>query len=113
MSAMDYADEKPRQSWRQWLKLRVPITGWLKNYDFAEDFTQDLIAGLSVGCLVVPQSMAHATIAGVNPVNGLYTAFVPCMVRVAAMVKCPTKRGLLCAPVRSARCTRCLPPLSI
>ena len=67
-------------TWFEWLKLRVPITDWGKNYDIKNNLAQDIIAGLSVGCLVVPQSMAHATIAGVDAVNGLYTGFVPCLV---------------------------------
>ena len=34
----------------------------------------DLIAGLSVALVLVPQSMAYAELAGLDPVHGLYTA---------------------------------------
>src|SRR6201995_3905281 len=34
----------------------------------------DLIAGLTVWAVLVPESLAYATIAGVNPVVGLYAA---------------------------------------
>ena len=37
----------------------------------------DLIAGLSVAALVVPQGMSYAKIAGLPSVYGLYGAFVP------------------------------------
>ncbi|HSV85111.1 MAG TPA: SulP family inorganic anion transporter [Levilinea sp.] len=37
----------------------------------------DLIAGLTVAMIVIPQAMAYAPIAGVNPIYGLYTAIIP------------------------------------
>ncbi|NJC27678.1 SulP family inorganic anion transporter [Neolewinella antarctica] len=37
----------------------------------------DLVAGLTVGVLLVPQAMAYALLAGVPPVYGLYAALVP------------------------------------
>jgi sulfate transporter 4 len=40
----------------------------------------DVLAGLSVAAMVVPQGMSYATIAGLPTVIGLYGAFVPCMV---------------------------------
>ena len=43
-------------------------------------FRSDLSAGLTVGMVVIPQSMAYAAIAGVNPVYGLYTAIIPTII---------------------------------
>lgn len=40
----------------------------------------DLIAGLIVGVLVIPQSLGYALIAGLPPVYGLYAAIVPVLV---------------------------------
>lgn len=40
----------------------------------------DLIAGLSVGAMVVPSGLSYAAIAGLPAVMGLYGAFVPCIV---------------------------------
>jgi SulP family sulfate permease len=40
----------------------------------------DLIAGLTVAMIVIPQAMAYAPIAGVNPIYGLYTAIIPAIV---------------------------------
>jgi len=40
----------------------------------------DLTAGLTVAMVAVPQSMAYAAIAGVNPVYGLYTAIIPAII---------------------------------
>jgi SulP family sulfate permease len=43
-------------------------------------FRSDLTAGLTVGMVVIPQSLAYAVIAGVNPVYGLFTAIIPTVV---------------------------------
>ena len=40
----------------------------------------DLVAGLTVALVAVPQAMSYAAIAGVNPVLGLYTAIVPTII---------------------------------
>jgi sulfate permease, SulP family len=40
----------------------------------------DLVAGLTVAMIVIPQAMAYAPIAGVNPIYGLYTAIIPAIV---------------------------------
>ena len=40
----------------------------------------DLIAGLTVAMIAVPQAMAYAAIAGVNPIYGLYTAILPAII---------------------------------
>src|SRR2546423_13645463 len=39
-------------------------------------FRHDLLAGLTVAAVAVPQAMAYALIAGVEPRYGLYTAIV-------------------------------------
>ena len=39
-------------------------------------FRRDLIAGLTVASVAVPQAMAYALIAGIDPIYGLYTAIV-------------------------------------
>jgi len=43
-------------------------------------FGMDLIAGLTAAAVVIPKSMAYATVAGLPIVVGLYTAFVPMVV---------------------------------
>ncbi len=47
---------------------------------FKGKFRSDLSAGLTVGMVVIPQSMAIAAIAGVNPLYGLYTAIIPTII---------------------------------
>ena len=40
----------------------------------------DLIAGISVALILVPQSMAYAQLAGLPPYHGLYASFLPVMI---------------------------------
>lgn len=51
----------------------MPPIRTLRSYRRA-DFPRDLVAGLTVSVVDIPQSMAFAVIAGVPPVYGLYTA---------------------------------------
>ncbi len=50
----------------------LPIAGWLPTYDRAW-FPLDLVAGLTLWGLLVPEAMAYAGIAGLPPQAGLYT----------------------------------------
>ncbi|MFZ5424608.1 MAG: SulP family inorganic anion transporter [Patescibacteria group bacterium] len=48
----------------------------------------DLIAGITVALLLVPQSLAHATLAGLPPQYGLYAALLPPVI-AALFGSCP------------------------
>ena len=50
----------------------LPILGWLPKYERAW-LTVDILAGLTLWGLVVPEGMAYAGIAGLPPQAGLYT----------------------------------------
>ncbi|MFN8470188.1 MAG: SulP family inorganic anion transporter, partial [Caldilineaceae bacterium] len=54
------------------LKAYVPILSWLPSYQRAW-LAADVIAGLTLWGLVVPEAMAYAGIAGLPPQAGLYT----------------------------------------
>ena len=45
-----------------------------------ETLRADLVAGISVALVLIPQSMAYAQLAGLPPYYGLYAAFLPVMV---------------------------------
>ncbi|MDN5620571.1 MAG: STAS domain-containing protein [Psychrobacter sp.] len=55
------------------------IPTWLRHYPLAA-LPTDLVAGLVVGILVIPQSLGYAVLAGLPPVYGLYSAIVPVLV---------------------------------
>lgn len=54
----------------------LPIIDWLGKYQ-KKWLKGDLMAGLTMGVMLIPQGMAYAMIAGLPPVYGLYTALVP------------------------------------
>ncbi|MGK7369944.1 MAG: SulP family inorganic anion transporter, partial [Candidatus Halalkalibacterium sp. M3_1C_030] len=45
------------------VKRHIPISDWLPEYHLP-DLKKDIRAGLTVGVLLIPQSMAYAIIAG-------------------------------------------------
>src|SRR6478752_4975324 len=63
------ATAPPRLAWWR----RVPLLTSLRGYDRSW-LSGDLVAGLTVWAVLVPESLAYATIAGVSPVVGLYAA---------------------------------------
>jgi len=58
------------------LEQYIPISDWLPEYHLP-NIKKDLRAGLTVGVLLIPQSMAYAIIAGLPAIYGLYASIVP------------------------------------
>jgi len=58
------------------VKQYFPFLSWLTNYN-KQQFSGDLLAGLTVGVMLIPQGMAYAVIAGLPPIYGLYASTVP------------------------------------
>ncbi|CAF0955390.1 unnamed protein product [Brachionus calyciflorus] len=54
---------------------RFPFFDWIRKYDIKQNFVKDLIAGLTIGIVHIPQGMAYALMAGVPAINGLYVSF--------------------------------------
>ena len=57
----------------------LPVLQWLPGYK-PDWLRSDLVAGLTTAAVVIPQSMAYATIAGLPVEVGLYAALVPMVV---------------------------------
>ncbi|KAA8522507.1 hypothetical protein F0562_013132 [Nyssa sinensis] len=53
-----------------------PIISWGRNYK-ASKFKNDLLAGLTLASLSIPQSIGYANLAKLDPQYGLYTSVVP------------------------------------
>ena len=61
------------------LKRIFPFLSWIPSYK-KEYIGGDLTAGITLGIMLIPQSMAYAMIAGLPPVYGLYAALMPQLV---------------------------------
>ena len=57
-------------------RLGLPVFDWLPGYDRG-NLKGDLAAGLTVGAMLIPQSMGYAQLAGLPPQVGLYSAVLP------------------------------------
>ncbi|XP_008777963.4 sulfate transporter 4.1, chloroplastic-like [Phoenix dactylifera] len=59
------------------LELLLPCIRWIRNYRWREYLQMDLVAGVTVGVMLIPQAMSYAKLAGLHPIYGLYSGFVP------------------------------------
>jgi len=57
----------------------LPFLAWFEGFTF-DGFRRDIIGGLTVALVLVPQSMAYAQLAGLPPHYGLYASFIPPMI---------------------------------
>ncbi|EGC39550.1 hypothetical protein DICPUDRAFT_74876 [Dictyostelium purpureum] len=53
----------------------IPIVDWIPKYQL-KYIKDDVISSLTVGFMIVPQAMAYAILAGLQPIYGLYAAFI-------------------------------------
>lgn len=96
MSLVDHSEEELREKyefvpgrskkWTERIKTKVhcepssckrviPIVSWLPNYPFRKYIVGDVISGLTTAIVRIPQGLAYGLLAGLLPINGLYTGF--------------------------------------
>lgn len=78
-------DEKPvRSSGRTTFKDKLinvlPIVDWLPEYRAREELPQDISCGITLGCVLISQSLAHAKLCGVSVIHGPYSCIFPPLV---------------------------------
>lgn len=60
---------------KNYLVSLFPIAQWILHYNYKWLYS-DLVAGITVGVVLVPQSMSYAQLAGLEAQYGLYSSFV-------------------------------------
>jgi sodium-independent sulfate anion transporter 11 len=63
----------------RYLAQKIPIVQWLPSYS-PSWVVNDLIAGLTIGVLLVPQSLAYASIANIPGGYGLISSWMPTLI---------------------------------
>ncbi|MBL4747180.1 MAG: solute carrier family 26 protein [Flavobacteriaceae bacterium] len=63
------------------IRAFIPILDWLPSYK-KSFLRKDLMAGFTIGVMLIPQAMAYASVAGLPPVYGLYAALIPVFIYV-------------------------------
>ncbi|MCL7041936.1 hypothetical protein MKW94_028079 [Papaver nudicaule] len=54
----------------------LPVFEWLPKYGF-KMFRYDLLAGITIASLAIPQGISYAKLANLPPILGLYSSFIP------------------------------------
>ncbi len=75
---MYFCSAKKIKSGMNWKKY-FPVLEWLPTYS-KEQLNGDLSAGLTVGVMLIPQGMAYAMLAGLDPIHGLYAVTLPLVI---------------------------------
>ncbi|CAO2823239.1 unnamed protein product [Amaranthus hypochondriacus] len=71
-----YKDQPISKKFILGLRAVFPIFDWGRQYNFTK-FRHDLIAGITIASLCIPQDIAYAKLAYLSPEYGLYSSFVP------------------------------------
>ncbi|XP_015898319.3 probable sulfate transporter 3.5 isoform X2 [Ziziphus jujuba] len=71
-----FKQENSLRSLKKAVQYFVPIFEWLPNYNFRM-FRFDLLAGITITSLAIPQGISYAKLANIPPIIGLYSSFVP------------------------------------
>ncbi|KAJ4761239.1 sulfate transporter 1 [Rhynchospora pubera] len=79
------------------VKYFFPILDWLPRYKLSM-FKSDLLAGLTVASLAIPQGISYAKLANLPPIIGLYSSFIPPLVYAVL----GSSRGLAVGPISIA-----------
>jgi hypothetical protein len=76
--------QQPKPLWKRilvYLSFVFPIIVWFPEYckrsEIFQNIKRDVLAGVTIAIVLCPQGIAYALVAGMPPIYGLYTAFIP------------------------------------
>ena len=59
---------------------KVPVINTMRNYQWKQWLLNDIIAGISIGVIHIPQGMGFSLLTSLPPVYGLYTSLFPVVI---------------------------------
>ncbi|KAL5553423.1 hypothetical protein UlMin_040824 [Ulmus minor] len=74
-----FKGQSPKKKWILAFQYIFPILQWAPNYSF-KLFKSDVVSGLTIASLAIPQGISYAKLANLPPIVGLYSSFVPPLV---------------------------------
>lgn len=93
MENLDLWNQGTTHKQSRWRRV-FPLWGYIRHYS-AKDYVMDIIAGIVIAVVLVPETIAYASLAGLPPEIGIYTAIVAYLVYSIM----GTSRQLVVAPV--------------
>lgn len=74
-----FKNQPPLKKFTNGLQYLIPFLEWAPKYTLAY-FKSDLIAGITIASLAIPQGISYAKLGNLPPILGLYSSFVPPLV---------------------------------
>ncbi|RXH79195.1 hypothetical protein DVH24_040342 [Malus domestica] len=71
-----FKGQPPKKKWILGAQYVFPILEWGPNYSF-KLLKSDIISGVTIASLAIPQGISYAKLANLPPIVGLYSSFVP------------------------------------
>ncbi|KMS95243.1 hypothetical protein BVRB_010680 [Beta vulgaris subsp. vulgaris] len=72
----DFKDQPSSRKFKLGLQAVFPILEWGRGYNLNK-FKGDLISGLTIASLCIPQDIGYSKLANLDPQYGLYSSFIP------------------------------------
>ncbi|CAO2210871.1 unnamed protein product [Urochloa humidicola] len=77
-----YKDQSGSTKFKMGLQFLFPVFDWGRTYNLSK-FKGDLIAGLTIASLCIPQDIGYSKLAYLDPQYGLYSSFIPPLIYAA------------------------------
>ncbi|XP_075218323.1 sulfate transporter-like isoform X2 [Lycorma delicatula] len=91
----NYSNNHHKNGLSKWFKNQLPKCGpisllvsffpifrWLPEYEWKKDFYHDVVSGITVAVMHIPQGLAYSTLGAVPPIVGIYMAFFPVLIYI-------------------------------